>query len=51
MLLHACKHTTTVVGGFLLGSGSRVVDAVPVFHGVQSPMFLDYAKSVVRGLG
>jgi hypothetical protein len=51
MLLHTCKHPTATVGGFLLGATSSgdVVDAVPVFHGVPSPAFLDYARTVVRG--
>ena len=52
MLLHTCKHPTATVGGFLLGATSSgdVVDAVPVFHGVPSPAFLDYARTVVRGM-
>ena len=48
-LLHVCKHASSVVGGFLLSNGDGdFVDAVPVFHGVPTPAFLEYAKAAVR---
>jgi hypothetical protein len=49
LMLHVCKYPTVTVGGFLLGNTAEdVQDAVPVFHGVPTPSFLEYARAVVR---